>query len=142
MLDTNDYDSRSNPGSAHGPSPSGTTSVVVRLTPQNGALPLNGLFLPDGTTLRREMETPWERLWEEVKRPELAAGMLDFLDTDRTPRPGGSEDEAFINRAPSVLDEIRLYPGIDETCITETMRKPSAGLERYLTVHSAGKIKT
>jgi len=141
VLDTNDYDSPLEPWFGTWPLPFGDNiSVVVRLTPQNGALPLNGLFLPDGTTLRREMETPWERLWEEVKRPEMAAGVLDFLDTDRTPRPGGSEEEAFINRAPSVLDEIRLYPGIDENLYYGNNEKTPVGLERYLTVHSDGKI--
>jgi len=141
VLDTNDYDSPLEPWFGTWPLPFGDNiSVVVRLTPQNNALPLNGLFLPDGTTLRREMETPWERLWEEVKRPELAADVLDFLDTDRTPRPGGSEEADFINRAPSVLDEIRLYPGIDENLYYGNNEKTPVGLARYLTVHSDGKI--
>lgn len=141
VLDTNDSDSLHEPWFRTWPLPFGENiSVVVRLTPQNDALPVNALFLPDGTTLRRELEAPWERLWEEIGRPELAAGVLDFLDTDRTPRPGGSEEESFINRPPSALEEIRLFPGIDENLYTGNNEEIPVGLERYLTVRSDGKI--
>lgn len=141
VLDTNDSDSLHEPWFGSWPLPFGENlSVVVRLTPKNDALPANALFLPDGTTLRREMENPWERLWEEAGQPEMAAGMLDFLDTDRTPRPGGSEEESFINRPPSTLEEIRLFPGIDENLYTGNNEKTPVGLERYLTVRSDGKI--
>ncbi len=141
VLDTNDYDSFLEPWFGAFPLPMGDgVSVTVRLTPQNGALPANHLFLPDGTTLRREMETPWKRLWEEVGRPDLTASVLDFFDSDRTPRPGGSEAENALNRAPSAVDELRLVPGIDENLYYGNNEKEAIGLDRLLTVNSDGKI--
>lgn len=141
VLDTTDSDSMLEPWFGVWPLPvGGDLSVVVRLTPQNAALPLNKLFLPDGMTLRREMEVPWERLWEELKNPKLSVKVLDFMDTDRTPRPGGSENESCINRPPSTVEELRLIPGIDENLYTGNNEKTPVGLERFLTVHSDGKI--
>lgn len=141
VMDTNDADSLLEPWFGSWPLPLGENlSVAVRLTPQNGAFPVNALFLPDGSTLRTELGKPWERLWEKVGRPDLAVEVLDFLDTDRTPRPGGSEEESFINRPPSALEEIRLIPGIDENLLTGNNEKHAVGLERLLTVNSDGKI--
>ncbi len=141
VLDTNDADSLLEPWFGAWPLPIGEDfSVVVRLTPQNDALPVNALFLPDRSTLRTELEKPWERLWEKVRRPELAAGLLDFLDADRTPRAGGTEEDSFINRPPAAIDEIRLFPGIDENLLTGNNEKYPVGLERFLTVRSDGKI--
>jgi type II secretory pathway component PulK len=86
------------------------------------------------------MEIPWQRLWEEIKRPDLSEGLLDFLDRDTTPRAGGREDPSFLNRAPSVLEELRLFPGIDETVYRGNNEKTLRGLKDLLTVDSDGRI--
>lgn len=141
VQDTNDSDSLHEPWFGSWPLPlEGTVTVLVRLVPKNDALPVNSLFLPDGTTLRREMEIPWQRLWEEIKRPDLAEGMLDFLDRDTTPRAGGQEAPSFLNRSPSALEELRLFPGIDETLYRGNNEKALRGLKDFLTVDSDGKV--
>ncbi|NLI96282.1 MAG: general secretion pathway protein GspK [Synergistaceae bacterium] len=141
VLDTNGYDSLLEPWFGAWPLPvEGRLAVFVRLVPKNDALPVNSLFLPDGTTLRREMEIPWQRLWEELKKPELAEDLLDFLDRDTTPRPGGGEDSSFINRAPSALGELRLFPAIDETLYNGNNEKTPKGLNVFLTVDTDGRI--
>lgn len=141
LLDRNSYDSPLEPWFGTWPAPLGTeASVTVALSPQNKALPLAGLFLPDGSTLRRELEEPWESLWEEAGKPELAPVVLDFLDTDRTPRPGGSETDSCINRVPSSLEELLLCPGIDESLYYGKNGKAYPGLGRLLTVWGDGRI--
>ena len=141
LLDRNSYDSALEPWFGTWPVPLGAeASVTVTLSPQNRALPLAGLFLPDGSTLRRELEEPWETLWEEAGKPGLAPVVLDFLDADRTPRPGGSETDSCIDRAPSALEELLLCPGIDESLYYGKNGKGRPGLGRLLTVHADGKI--
>lgn len=141
VLDTNGSDSLLEPWFGTWPLPvEGNIAVLVRLVPKNDALPVNSLFLPDGITLRRELQIPWQRLWEELKRPELAESLLDFLDRDTTPRAGGREDPSFLNRPPSSLEELRLFPGIDETLYSGKNEKIPKGLEDFLTVHSDGRI--
>jgi len=141
VLDRNVYDSPLEPWFSTWPVPLGAeASVTVALAPQNRALPLAGLFLPDGSTLRRELEAPWESLWENAGKPELGPVVLDFLDADRTPRPGGSETDSCINRAPSALEELLLCPGIDESLYYGKNGKGHPGLGRLLTVLGDGKI--
>lgn len=141
VLDTNDSDSLLEPWFGSFPIPMGNGfAVTVRLVPQNAGIPANALFLPDGTTLRRELEYAWEKLWTDIGRPEMDPRVLDFLDSDSTPRVGGSEEESFINRPPSSLEELRLFPAIDEKLYFGNNEEVPVGLERLLTVNSDGKI--
>ncbi len=91
--------------------------VSVNIKPLNDRLPLRHVFLPDGTTLRGEMDFPWERAWEVVGLPNLALPMLDFIDKDREPRVGGYEKDFFLNRIPTDPSAFALVPDIPASAV-------------------------
>ena len=86
--------------------------VSVNIKPLNDKLPLRHVFLPDGATLRGEMDFPWKKAWEAVELPNLAIPMLDFIDKNREPRVGGHEKDFFINRVPTDPSAFALIPEI------------------------------
>ena len=79
---------------------------VVRITPLDDKIPIRNLFLPDGSTLRREFTSVWEDMWAELGHRELAQRTLDFMDKNTKSRVGGVEREYYINRVPYDLSEL------------------------------------
>ncbi len=118
VLDTNGYDSFQEDwfGSHVVPIPEmGVAFVDIR--PLDDRLPLGGLFLPDRQTLRKELELPWQRIWEIFGRSDLEQILLDYMDRGGTPRLGGMEREDFPNRPPGDVAELRRCPGFDPVLI-------------------------
>jgi len=112
--------------------------VSVTILPLDDKLPLGNIFLPDGTTLRGEMEIPWNQVWEEVELPGLAAPTLDFMDSDRTPRVGGYERPFFPNRMPGDPGAFTLFPEIKLDRLVGNDERP--GLKDLLTPWCGSKI--
>ena len=98
--------------------------VSVNITPLNDKLPLRHVFLPDGVTLRGEMEEPWKRAWEAVGLANFAIPALDFMDVDREPRVGGQEKDFFINRVPTDPSAFALFPEIPLSAVYGSSERP------------------
>ena len=137
------------PGGAHSPLdeqfaprtvsfPDAGVVVNFSLLPLDDGIPLNKLFLPDGRTLRTELEHPWERLWSEIGAENLEKPVLDFLDSDREPRLGGQERPDFPNRALLSPEELLFVPGMKEENLAGGAEKK--GLHSLATLWSGGKI--
>ncbi len=112
--------------------------VTMKIDPLDDKIPLNKLFLPDGKTLRREIEVPWAGIWREVGAEHLETTSLDFLDKDTEPRLGGNEKPNFLNRSLLSLEELLLAPGVTPEILSGFGGRP--GVRSLATVWSSGKI--
>lgn len=112
--------------------------VSVNIAPLNDRLPLRHVFLPDGVTLRGEMEEPWKDAWEAVGLPNLAIPALDFMDRDGEPRVGGQEKDFFINRVPTDPSAFALFPEIPLSVVYGSREKP--GLRDLFTLWCGPKL--
>lgn len=92
----------------------GGFKVRIKLRPLNDRISLQGLFLPDGVTVRTEYEKAWNSIWNEIEHPELAQVVLDFMDKDEQQRLGSTERREFLNRTLFDLSELKLLDGIDD----------------------------
>ncbi|MDR3280343.1 MAG: general secretion pathway protein GspK [Synergistaceae bacterium] len=139
--DSEEYDSR------HRPLYSGTMPirmdygdflVSLSISPLDDKIPINGMFLPDGATLKNEYAYPWARAWGNID-PELAPLVLDFMDQDRDIRPGSREDDSFPNRSISDLGELLWMPDMTRLEIYGSSSSELAA-DRYFTVYGAAGI--
>ncbi len=140
--DTNDYDSLRE--LLYSPSiPKilnyGKWSVLIKITPQNYLIPINGLFLPDGVTLRKEYEYAWKEIWELLDKRELSDLVLDFLDRDTIAKAGSREEDFFPNRPISDLSELLRLPEIDVKTLYGDKNSPIA-LDKFFTVYGENAI--
>ncbi|MBQ7592986.1 MAG: general secretion pathway protein GspK [Synergistaceae bacterium] len=112
---------------------------VIQITPLDDKIPLRNLFLPDGTTLRRELNEAWENMWEKLDKRGLENLILDFLDRNNRARVGSVEEEYFINRGPYDISELLIL----SNDITPSLLYGSGGklgLSDYCTIYSEGRI--
>lgn len=117
----------------------GRYKVEVRVQPLNNKIPIGGLLLPDGVTLRSEYEAAWTNIWENIGLPRLAWDVLDFIDADSDQRLGGAERDININRMISDLSELRVIPEITNGVLWGNEDIPS-GLTMYAAVGNDEKI--
>jgi len=112
--------------------------LTVHISPLDDKFPINSLFLPDGETLRGEIEYSWERIWEFYGEPRLGSIILDFLDRNTTPRLGSDERAGFLNRDLMDLSELSIIEGFPSELLLETPGRPA--LKDFFTLWSGGKI--
>lgn len=134
VQDTNEYDSLQEEWFGSHIVPLQDMGVAfVDILPLDDRIPLRGMFLPDGQTLRKEMEGPWQRLWERFDRADLEQVILDYMDKDGTPRLGGMEREGFPNRPVEDLTVLLGCPGFDPLLLYGDINDPEAPrLKDYL----------
>lgn len=138
-LDTNDYDSPLEDWFKPMFIPLRNYGLAkLMLIPLDDKIPLNGLFLPDGVTLRNELKNAWDKVWAELGRRDLAVKVLDFIDKDPKPRLGGYEGDESLNRAP--LDISELLAMGDMTPELLYGNKITLGLADYCTMWAGNKI--
>ena len=118
--------------------PDSGVEVTLAIVPLDDKIPVNRLFLPDGKTLRREIETPWRNAWKLAGAEFLESLALDFLDEDLEPRLGGDEKPGFLNRSPISIEELLLIPGMTPQLLHGYGGVP--GLSSFFTVWSSGRI--
>lgn len=123
----------------------GGFKVRVKLRPLNDRISLQGLFLPDGITVRTEYEEAWNSVWNEVEHPELAEVVLDFMDKDEQQRLGSTEKKEFLNRPLFDLSELKLLDGInDELLYGKNEKKGKKNkkkcLSQFISVLGSDKI--
>jgi type II secretory pathway component PulK len=112
----------------------GEYSVSVTIIPQDDKLPINGLFLPDGVTIKNEFAYPWAMIWNVLEKEAAAPVALDFLDGDRAIRPGGREEDYFPNRPIGDLSELLWLPEMTPSALySGDGSVPPA--DRYFTVY-------
>lgn len=140
--DRNKYDSLTEPLYAPGQETKikiGDYEVTAKITPLDDKISVNALLLPDGVTIRKEYETAWTKIWDELGRPELAAAVIDFMDKDEKQKLGGAEREGSINRPVSDIYELKGLPEMEDAVLWGTKKKP-VGLDRYLRAYGGQKI--
>lgn len=145
LADTNDYDSFSEPlYSILSPMTAeiGNYRAEITVEPLCGEIPVRGLFLPDGVTLKEEYRDAWERIWEELGLPDTAARAADFMDSDNKQRRGGAEKETDINRVPLDISEFLALEGVDTGVLWGTSLESgeTMGITDYLTVYGGEKL--
>lgn len=140
VMDKSNYDSKKEPWFKPMFFPIPEIGILtVEVTPLNDRIPVASLFLPDGETLRLELKTVWERLWDLLKAKDVGDIVLDFLDANKTPRLGGREDEKkWLNRPIVDLSELLTIPEMKREILYGTSERK--GLEAFSTVWSDGKI--
>ena len=126
------------PGSVKPLPPAGGLAVRLSLVPLDDRIPLGSLFLPDGFTVKKEFEGPWERLFLLLGKPELGPKLLDYMDGDTVPRMGGKEEDGYLNRPAEDLSQFLNCPGVDRKLLYGT--KAVAGLRRFVTPFCGEKI--
>ena len=140
--DNNGYDSRSEPLYAYNGvlrSEIDGFTLEVRIEPLDDKIPINGILLPDRVTIRSEYTGAWDKIWENVGFPWLAAVVLDFIDSDSSQKLEGSERNTSINRQLSDLTELRLIDEINDGVLWGTKDIPM-GLGGYLTVYGSENV--
>lgn len=141
LQDPNAYDSLHEPWFSEYVFPTDDGKVFsVTITPLDGKIPVNALFLPDRRTLRRELKYPWTQVLVTLGRSDLESLLLDFLDADKSPRLGGAERGDFPNRALADLSELRNCPGVDETFLEGNRVLGQLGFRDYCDIWGGAKI--
>ena len=141
--DSNKYDSQTEP--LYSPLQEtkiniGEFQTASKIVPLDGKISVNGLLLPDGVTVRKEYETAWNRIWDELERPELAAAVIDFMDKDEKQKLGGAERAGSINRPISDFYELKGMPELEDGALLWGTKKKPVGLDRYFTARGGQKI--
>lgn len=117
----------------------GDYKIEALIEPLDDKIPISGILLPDGVTPRKEYEYAWERIWDYLKQPDLAAVVLDFMDKDQKQKLGGSERKESINRPVSDMSELKRLPEIDDGVLWGTKDIPG-GLGMFLTIYGKEKV--
>jgi type II secretory pathway component PulK len=113
--------------------------VSIKITPLDSKFSINGIFLPDGITLRGELEYPWNRIWERLDAVLLSTVILDFLDKDNLPRPGSREEDFFLNRKISDMSELLNLPEVTPGLLYEDVSERTA-IDEFFTIYADDKI--
>lgn len=114
--------------------------ALLTFLPGDGKISLDGLFLPDGETMRLEMEEPWRRIWERLEQPRMEQLVLDYMDGDGTPRLGGAEREEFPNRVPTDLSELLACPGMTPAILYGDPEREMPGLADFVSPWGGNRI--
>ncbi|MDO4987840.1 MAG: type II secretion system protein GspK [Synergistes sp.] len=117
----------------------GNYTFTAQIKPLNDKISTDGLFLPDGITLRSEYEYAWSAIWDELKHPELAEIVLDFMSKSSKQRLGGSSRQENINRPITDLTELKAVKEIDNKILWGTKEFP-VGLADYTDVIGGQKL--
>ena len=114
----------------------GIANVILK--PLDNKIPLQHLFLPDGTTLRNELKDIWEKIWEELGERTLPAKVLDYIDNNTVPRLGGSGGPENLNRNLFDISELLGLKDVTPEILYGEYSK--LGLADYCTMWSDAKI--
>jgi hypothetical protein len=112
--------------------------VSAVITPLDDKIPINGLFLPDGVTMKNEYIYPWNQIWSALG-VKNASVILDFLDSDSDARSGSREDESFANKPISDLSELLWLPEVTRGMLYSGVSSDMA-IDRFFTVHGNAGI--
>lgn len=118
----------------------GDWEVTAKITPQDRLIPINGLFLPDGVTMRTEFEYAWQEFWGLMGNDQLSWLILDFLDSDTEARPGSVEEEFFVNRKIGHLSELLRIERVEKDMIYAQPESDAMTFDRFFTVYGDEKV--
>jgi type II secretory pathway component PulK len=111
----------------------------VGIKPLDDKIPIQHLFLPDGTTLRNELSDVWDKMWLELEvRTSIPAIVLDYIDRDTIPRLGGRDGPGNLNRNLLDISELLGIPEITAELLYG--KHPKLGIADYCTMWSGSKI--
>jgi len=114
---------------------------TVQVTPLDDKIPLRNLFLPDGNTLRNDLNVTWEALWAKLEATELANIVLDFMGESTKPRVGGVKRDNFIKRYPLDISEFLILEEITSELLYGDPATGKSGLVDYCTLWSGGNVQ-
>ncbi|MDR1509901.1 MAG: general secretion pathway protein GspK [Synergistaceae bacterium] len=112
--------------------------VSVTITPLDDKIPINGLFLPDGVTMKNEYAYPWNQILGALG-VKNASVILDFMDADHDARSGSREDEIFANRPVSDLSELLWLPEMTRGTLYSGVSSDVA-MDGFFTVYGGSGI--
>ena len=139
-LDTNNFDSFQEPWFKPMLIPLKDYGIAnVALRPLDNKIPLQHIFLPDGTTLRNELKDIWDKMWLELgERSSLPVIVLDFIDEDTVPRLTGRDGPDNLNRNLYDISELLAIKEMTPEILYGA--PPKLGLTDYCTMWSDAKI--
>lgn len=111
----------------------GEWDVSISISPLSRLIQINGLFLPDGVTLKTEYEYAWAKFWNLAGDDRLGPLILDFLDADTEARPGSHEGEHYKNRRVSDLSELLHIDGITTEMLFAEPGKDAVTVDSFFT---------
>jgi len=111
----------------------GDYKAYVTITPLDDKIPINGILLPDGTTIKNEYAYSWNLIWANLGFESIPP-VLDFLDPNLEARSGSREDEDFPNKALSDISELLRLPEIDRAKLYSGVSGDVA-IDSYFTVY-------
>ncbi|MDR3331530.1 MAG: general secretion pathway protein GspK [Synergistaceae bacterium] len=114
--------------------------VGIKITPLDRQFSINGIFLPDGVTMKKEYEYPWQEIWRRLGDERAAPVVLDFLDSDELARPGGREEDYFLNRKLSDMSELLHIKEIKPGLLYEGLAGRHLAIDSFFTVYADDKI--
>ena len=118
----------------------GDWEVTAKITPQDRLVPINGLFLPDGVTMKTEFEYVWQEFWKQMGNDQLSLLILDFLDSDAEARPGSVEEEYYVNRKISHLSELLRIKRVERDMVYAQPDSDKLTIDRFFTVYGDGPV--
>lgn len=120
----------------------GKYRIEAYVLPLDNLIPLKGLFLPDGITIKNEFQAPWEAIWKELELPDTAARAADFMDIDNVQSQGGAEKDTDINRIPLDISELLALDGVNTGTLWGKSNEQDTvlGLSDYFTIFGKDKI--
>jgi type II secretory pathway component PulK len=129
VIDDGPSDSRSEPIYSGKPIELDFSDFTAQVTiePLDGHIPINGLLLPDGVTIKNEYAYPWMLALGALGIEHLAPVILDFIDADIIPRAGSREPDDFPNRRLSDLSELLRLPEITGGVLYSNGESPALG---------------
>jgi len=104
-------------------------TISIRIEDENARFNLNTLVSPNGMIEDKDAYPAFIRLLNALNlKPEIADRIVDWIDSDSTPRVQGSEDGAK-NRPLDSVDELLTIPGIDAEAFER--------LQPYVTIYGS-----
>ena len=113
-------------------------SVYITLTPLDDKIPINGLLLPDGITMKNEYLYAWNMAWSSLDF-RTPPPVLEFISPVVELMPDGNEEIYYPNKPLSDISELMRLPEIDRGRLYAGVSADLA-IDSYFTVYGKDRI--
>ncbi|RMG58524.1 MAG: general secretion pathway protein GspK [Deltaproteobacteria bacterium] len=120
----------------------GEGEALITVVDEERKFNINSLILPGGLAPNERMVAIFQGLLTELGiDPLLTDAVLDWLDSDDTPRPAGAESEYYSSLPHPYSPKNDLFDTLSELLLVRGFtREVYEKLAPFITVHSSGKI--
>ena len=113
--------------------------VYVTLTPLDDKIPINGLLLPDGITMKNEYVYAWNMAWNSLGF-RTPPPVLEFISSAAEPAPDGRDENYYYPNKPlSDISELMRLPEINRGNLYAGVSADIA-IDSYFTVYGKDRI--